>query len=128
MGTLKRFFQDTIIYGFATVLPRLMNFILVGLHTSALSTTSYSDNTTFYVWAAFFNVVLTYGMETSFFRFFSNSKEKETVFSTAFIALTLSTLLFLVGVLIFQDFFINLVDLPADYFLYPFRNTYSGYA
>lgn len=116
MGTLKRFFQDTIIYGFATVLPRLMNFILVGLHTATLSTSSYSDNTTFYVWAAFFNVLLTYGMETSFFRFFSNSKEKDTVFSTAFIALTGSTVLFLIGVLIFQDFFIALVDLPVDYF------------
>lgn len=116
MGTLKRFFQDTIIYGFATVLPRLMNFILVGLHTAALSTSSYSDNTTFYVWAAFFNVVLTYGMETSFFRFFSHSKDKDRVFSTAFIALTLSTVLFLLGVFIFQDFFINLVDLPVDYF------------
>lgn len=116
MGTLKRFFQDTIIYGFATVLPRLMNFILVGLHTSALPTSSYSDNTTFYVWAAFFNVVLTFGMETSFFRFFSHSKEKDRVFSTAFIALTLSTILFLIGVLVFRDFFINLVDLPSDYF------------
>lgn len=116
MSTLKRFLQDTLIYGFATVLPRLMNFILVPLHTATLPTKEYSENTTFYVWAAFFNVLLTYGMETSFFRYFSTAKEKGRVFSTAFIALTGSTLLFFISVMLFRDFFISLVDLPPDFF------------
>lgn len=99
MSTLKRFFQDTLIYGFATVFPRLMNFVLVPLHTDILPAEEYSVNTVFYVWAAFFNVVLTYGMETSFFRFFSQAKEKGKVFSTAFIALTVTTILFGIGVM-----------------------------
>ena len=95
MGTIKTFFKDTIIYGLATVLPRLMNFILVPLHTDTLETASYSDNTTFYVYAAFFNVLLTYGMETAFFRFFSKSEEKGKVFSTTLISLTVTTIVFL---------------------------------
>ncbi len=116
MSTLKRFFQDTLIYGFATVFPRLMNFVLVPLHTDVLPAEEYSVNTVFYVWAAFFNVLLTYGMETSFFRFFSRSKESSSVFSTAFIALTITTVLFATGVFIFQEELIVLMDLDPFYF------------
>lgn len=116
MSTLKKFFKDTIIYGLATVLPRLMNFVLVPLHTGILETSSYSDNTTFYVYAAFFNVLLTYGMETAFFRFFSKSKEKQKVFSTAMISLTVTAVLFLSVVLIFNQQLAELVNLNQNYF------------
>ena len=100
----------------ATVLPRLMNFILVPLHTGKLVTSSYSDNTEFYVYAAFFNVLLTYGMETAFFRFFNLSKEKEKVFSTTLISLSVSTLVVLVLVLVFNESLANLVNFKQSYF------------
>ncbi|WP_111308776.1 lipopolysaccharide biosynthesis protein [Confluentibacter sediminis] len=116
MSVLKKFFKDTIIYGLATVLPRLMNFILVPLHTGNLETTSYSDNTTFYVYAAFFNVLLTYGMETSFFRFFNKSNEKEKVFSTTFISLIISTFIFLVLVLTFTQQLSLWLNISPKYF------------
>ncbi|MDG5491144.1 oligosaccharide flippase family protein [Psychroserpens sp. SPM9] len=99
MSVLKTFFKDTIIYGLAIVLPRLINFLLVRLHTDVLPNEGYSENTEFYVVAAFFNVILTYGMETSFFRFFSKNKDKNTVLSTAMITIVLSTLCF--GILLF---------------------------
>jgi len=116
LGALKTFFKDTIIYGLATVLPRLMNFILVPLHTNTLETSSYSDNTTFYVYAAFFNVLLTYGMETSFFRFFSKTNQKDGVFSTALISLTVTTMLFFAIVFSFDEQLASLVNLNIDYF------------
>ena len=93
-----------------------MNFVLVPLHTGILETSSYSDNTTFYVYAAFFNVLLTYGMETAFFRFFSKSKEKQKVFSTAMISLTVTAVLFLSVVLIFNQQLAELVNLNQNYF------------
>ncbi|TNJ47014.1 oligosaccharide flippase family protein [Tamlana fucoidanivorans] len=116
MGAIKKFFKDTIIYGLATVLPRLMNFVLVPLHTQTLGTVSYSDNTTFYVYAAFFNVLLTYGMETAFFRFFTKSEEKQKVFSTALISLTVTTLLFLIVVYAFSVQLADFVHLKQSYF------------
>ena len=116
MNALKKFFKDTIIYGLATVLPKLMNIILVRLHTDKLETSSYSDNTVFYVYAAFFNVLLTYGMETAFFRFFSKSEDKQKVFSTAFISLIVTTILFLVVVLIFNEQLAAIVNLNQTYF------------
>lgn len=103
MSTLKRFFKDTLIYGFAAVLPKAINVLLVKLHTSTLTTSEYSVNTSFYVWAAYFNVVLTYGMETAFFRFFNSEKEKGNVVSTAFISLFSTTLLALVSLLVFKN-------------------------
>ncbi|MGC1205942.1 MAG: oligosaccharide flippase family protein [Flavobacteriaceae bacterium] len=116
MSTLKKFFKDTIIYGLATVLPRLMNFVLVPLHTDKLETSSYSDNTLFYVYAAFFNVLLTYGMETAFFRFFTKSEEKNKVFSTAFISLTVTAIIFLIVVFTFNEQLANIVNLNQTYF------------
>ncbi|MCF1420956.1 lipopolysaccharide biosynthesis protein [Mangrovimonas futianensis] len=116
LGALKKFLKDTIIYGLATVLPRLMNFVLVPLHIDKLETTSYSDNTTFYIYAAFFNVLLTYGMETAFFRFFSKHHDKDKVFSTAFISLTVTTVLFFLVVFLNNDALANLVNLKLSYF------------
>ena len=116
MSTIKKFFKDTIIYGLATVLPRLMNFVLVPLHTDKLETSSYSDNTTFYVYAAFFNVLLTYGMETAFFRFFTKSEEKSKVFSTALISLTVTAVIFLLVVFAFNEQLAGIVNLNQTYF------------
>lgn len=93
-----------------------MNFLLVPLHTDKLQTTSYSDNTTFYVYAAFFNVLLTYGMETAFFRFFNKSEEKDKVFSTTFISLVITTILFLITVLIFNQDIAVWLNISPKYF------------
>ncbi|UOB16018.1 oligosaccharide flippase family protein [Abyssalbus ytuae] len=95
-----------------------MNFILVPLHTDKLNTVSYSDNTTFYVYAAFFNVLLTYGMETSFFRMFSIKKNKEKVFSTVLLSLTVTTLLFFVVAWGFNNSLAQTVELKLEYFNY----------
>ncbi len=97
MSTLKRFFKDTIIYGIAAVLPRAINIILVKLHTHALPAEKYAENTIFFVYAAYFNALLTYGMETAFFRFFTKEKEKGKVISTAFVSIFTTTILFLVA-------------------------------
>lgn len=103
MSNLKRFFKDTIIYGIAAVLPRAINIFLVKLHTSTLKADKYAINTDYYVYAAYFNALLTYGMETAFFRFFSKEKEKGKVVSTSFISLLFTSLLFLIITLIYSE-------------------------
>ena len=103
MSNLNRFFKDTIIYGIAAVLPRAINIFLVKLHTSTLEADKYAVNTDYYVYAAYFNALLTYGMETAFFRFFSKEKEKGKIISTSFISLFFTSLLFLVIMLFFSN-------------------------
>jgi O-antigen/teichoic acid export membrane protein len=94
LSLYKSFFKDTFIYGLASITPRLVSFILVPIHTYILSTASYSVNTNFYVYAAFLNVILTFGLETSFFRYFTAEKEKDKVVSTSTIMLAGGALLF----------------------------------
>lgn len=103
LSNLKRFFKDAIIYGIAAVLPRAINILLVKLHTSTLQAEKYAINTDYYVYAAYFNALLTYGMETAFFRFFSKEKEKGKVVSTAFLSLLFTSILFLVTTLIYSN-------------------------
>ena len=96
MSALKKFFKDTIIYGIAAILPRAINIGLVKLHTSVFGAEKYAVNTDYYVYAAYLNALLTYGLETAFFRFFSKEQEKGKVISTSFISLLISTILFLI--------------------------------
>lgn len=102
MSSLKRFLKDTIIYGVAAVLPRAINIFLVKLHTSTLQAEKYAVNTDYYVYAAYLNALLTFGMETAFFRFFSKEKEKGKIVSTSFISLLIVSLLFLITMLIYS--------------------------
>lgn len=110
MSALKRFFKDTIIYGIAAVLPRVINFLLVRVHTDALPTNNYAENTNFYIWAALFSVLLTFGMETAFFRFYKAEEKKDALVSTAFISVFASAVLFVVLTSIFSNFFTTIFD------------------
>jgi O-antigen/teichoic acid export membrane protein len=110
LSTLKRFFKDTIIYGIAAVLPRVINFLLVRVHTDALPTNNYAENTNFYIWIALFTVLLTFGMETAFFRFYKAEEKKDSIISTSFISVFIASIIFLISAFIFSNEFINLFD------------------
>ena len=91
-----------------------MNLILVGLHTYVLSTASYSENTSFYVYAAFANVFLTYGMETAFFRFYNKKKNNKKVFTTLLISLSSTSLLFFTLIMFFKEPVAQWLDINPD--------------
>ncbi len=110
MTSLKRFFKDTIVYGIAAVLPRVINFLLVRVHTDALPPDSFSENTYFYIWAALFSVLLTFGMETAFFRFYTTEKKKDVLISTAFVSMIFMTCVFIILLGVFFDSFLNLFN------------------
>ena len=114
MSALKRFFKDTIIYGIAAVLPRVINFLLVRVHTDALPTNNYAENTNFYIWAALFSVLLTFGMETAFFRFYKAEEKKDSLISTAFISVFVSAILFIIIAFTFSGFFTQIFDFGGN--------------
>jgi len=114
LSILKRFFKDTVIYGLAAVLPRVINFLLVRVHTDALPPDSFSENTYFYIWAMLFSVLLTFGMETAFFRFYNKEKQKDTLVSTAFISMLVTVIVFITVLLLFFDSFLQLFDFETN--------------
>ncbi len=115
MSSLRSFFKDTALYGIASVLPRIVSFALVGVYTEVFDASAFSSQTKWYVYAAFLNIILTLGVETSFFRFFSvsasapsalgNQKryDKGQVLSTGFFLIAASSLLFILLAFAFQD-------------------------
>ncbi|NOS93721.1 MAG: oligosaccharide flippase family protein [Cyclobacteriaceae bacterium] len=74
MSKLKKLAGETVLYGFGSIFPRMLNFLLVPLHTiNTFSTAEYGVFTKLMAFVAFINVVFTFGMETAFFRFSSKS-------------------------------------------------------
>ena len=107
LGVLKTLYKQTFIYGLATVIPRMLSFLLVRLHTdkSVLQNVSdYGDVSLIFAYFVLFNVVLAYGMETAFFKFIQNEEDKKNVFSTAFSALlSLNVVFFILVLLLNKD-------------------------
>jgi O-antigen/teichoic acid export membrane protein len=90
------------IYGLSTIVPRFLNYgILTFFYTRVFNQTEYGVVTELYAWMVLLLVILTYGMETGFFRFSQNKEEYEKVYSTALISLLITSVVFVIGVFIF---------------------------
>jgi O-antigen/teichoic acid export membrane protein len=118
LGLYKNLFKQTAIYGLATVLPRMLSFLLVRLYTGKLPTTDYGELSILMSWMVFFNVILSYGMETAFFRFYNSEKEKLNVIATSTITIFWSTIFFLFGALIFRDALGAYANVEVQYITY----------
>ncbi len=91
---IKRLFGQTAIYGVPSIVGRLLNYLLVPLYTRAFAPDQYGVVTEFYAYAVLLQILLTYGMETGFFRFSEKNYKSDTVFSTAFTSLMTTSSLF----------------------------------
>ncbi len=114
--SLKRFVKDTAVYGIATILPRVINILLLRLFTDEMKTAQFSDATYFWIFASFFNVLLTYGMETSFFRFFTKLNNNKKVLNTAFSSILISSFIFLAIILFFRSQIAGVLEFDVKYF------------
>ena len=104
MANLKSLAKDTAIYGLSSIIGRFLNYLLVPLYTAKLSAASggYGVITNVYAYTALLLVILTYGMETTFFRFANKGEENpKTVYSTTLISVGTTSLLFVLLVLAF---------------------------
>ena len=96
MKELYQLLNQTIVYGFSSVIARVLNFLLVPLYTIMLIPSEYAVVSEMYAYAALFMVLGSFGMETTFFRFISNKTlNTKSVFSTAFWALSCNAFLLL---------------------------------
>ena len=114
MAELKKLANQTIIYGSTTIIGRLLNYLLVPFHTYIfLDPKNYGVVGEMYAWVALLMVVLTYGMETTFFRFSSMHEDKPKVFSTSFWMIFSTTSLFLVLSLVFSQPIADILKYPS---------------
>lgn len=95
MSALKKLLGQTAVYGLSSIVGRLLNYLLVPLYTYTLPTGEYGVVIELYSYVAIVFAFLTYGMETTFFRFSETEKEPQKVLSTSTYSLLISTLFFL---------------------------------
>lgn len=100
MSSVRQLFSQSFVYGLSTVLPRLLNYFLVFIHTRVLTNpVQYGIVSELYAYITFLLIFLTFGLETGFFRFITKSENKQNVYATVFYFLLLtsaiSSLLFL---------------------------------
>ena len=118
LNKLKLAFKQAIVYGVATVFPRVVSVLLVRLHTdkSVLENISdYGDLSIIFSYIILFNVLLSYGLETAFFRFFNSYKNKSSVVNTSFISILITSAIFLVLGLSFTDQISSFIGIRPDY-------------
>lgn len=95
MSSLRKLASETAVYGLSQILGKLVNYLLVPLYTRIFLPEEYGVVNLLYAYLSFLNVILTYGMETAFFRFISKNEGNVKIYSTAFISILSSSLGFL---------------------------------
>ena len=119
MKHYQNLFKQTAIYGLATVIPRMLSFLLVPLYTTAGvlgSVADYGTVSLIFSWFVLFNVLLSYGMETAFFRFFYKENDSKKVEGTAAIALIFTSLVFVILSFFGQKQLATLLDIQDSHF------------
>ena len=122
MAELKSLAKDTAIYGMSSIVGRFLNYLLVPLYTAVLPASSggYGVVSNVYAYTALILVLLTFGMETGFFRFANKSDENpEKVYT--------NTLLFVGGLsLLFVILGMTFLHPIASFLEYPDHADYVG--
>lgn len=104
MGKIRRLAGETVLYGLGSILPRAINFLLVGLHTKVFMPAEYGLITTLYAYAAFINVIYLFGMETAYFRFSSKpGADEKRIFNLSQTTVLGISLLFSILLIIFYQ-------------------------
>lgn len=117
MNPIKKLLGQTAIYGLPSILGRLLNYLLVPLHTKVIEPEKYGVVSELYAWVAFLIVILTFGMETSFFKFLHEKEDREEVFRNSFLTVIGINIAFFAVMIFFNQ---NI----ADAMLYSDHNEY----
>ena len=91
---IKALAGQTVIYGMGTIVPRLLNYLLVPLYVRVFAPGVYGQITDLYAWIAFLLALLTYGMETTFFRY-TQKENPDKVFNNIVSCIIVTTGIFL---------------------------------
>lgn len=118
MSIYKKIFKQTAIYGLAAVFPKVIGFFLVPFHTEVMQNDAYGQYNVVYAILMFFNVILAFGMETAFFRFYNLQDNKKEVFNNALLFLSVTTLLFWGIALFTEGFWASFLNIPQEILQY----------
>jgi O-antigen/teichoic acid export membrane protein len=113
MSQLKSLAGQTAIYGVSSILGRVLNYLLVFLHTEKFIPEEMGQVSDLYAWVTFFMVTYTFGMETTFFRFTSKDKSKDYYHLAGTVVLVISGVITLIA-LVNSDWIASLAGYPQS--------------
>ncbi len=115
MSLMKSFAKETVVYGLGSVLPKLLNFIFASVFlTRIVNQADFGIHGILYGFVSLILVVITFRMETAFFRFGSKQKNRAAAFSNAtWIIWSLSLVAFVLSIL-FSSYIASLLTTAAD--------------
>jgi O-antigen/teichoic acid export membrane protein len=120
LGLLKKLAGEAVIYGMSSVVGRLLNYLLVPLYTTVFLPAEYGIVTELYAYVAFLNILYLYGMETAFFRF-ANKKDGRDYYSSTFLLILFSSLIFSGVLALFATSITNALQYPdQELYIYCF--------
>ncbi|MDD4516712.1 oligosaccharide flippase family protein [Massilibacteroides sp.] len=110
-GGIKRLAKETAVYGLSSIIGRFMNWLLVPMYVRVLAEPAdYGIVTNLYGWSALLLVLLTYGMETGFFRFINKEEENpRQVYASTLFSIAITSLFFFVAIFVFRQPVSNLL-------------------
>ncbi len=117
MNEVRKLAGQTMIYGLGTIVPRFLHYaVMTPFYTRIfVNTGDYGIITEMYAWIVLLLVILTYGMETGYFRFSQKSHEDpDKVYSTAIISLLISSLIFVAAVNVFIEPVSSFMNYPEN--------------
>lgn len=106
---IKALAGQTVIYGLGTIVPRLLNYLLTPFYVRVFMSGEYGQISELYAWIALLLAILTFGMETTFFRF-SQKEDSSKVFNNAETLVLIVTCVFLILYSFFYKSFAELID------------------
>lgn len=116
---IKKLAGQTVIYGFGTIFPRFLNYLLTPILTRAFLPEEYGINSELFAYISFLNIIFTYGMETTFFNFNSKLENKQEVYSTALISLICSSVVLSLLLFLFSSVIAGALSTPNA--VYPIK-------
>lgn len=118
MQQYRRLAGQTVLYGLGTIVPRFLNYVvLTPFYTHIFSQEQYGIVTNLYAYIVFLLILLTYGLETGYFRFTKMVDDPRRVFSTIMGSLFTTTLLFLLAVILFNHPIAEILEYPNRKYL-----------
>lgn len=95
MNPLRKLAGQTAIYGLSSIIGRVIGYLMIPFFTRVFLPEQYGISNELYAYGSLLLVLLTYGMETAFFRFSEIEKDRNTVYSTSLISILITTALFI---------------------------------
>jgi O-antigen/teichoic acid export membrane protein len=114
---LKQLSKDTAVYGVSTMIGRFLNFLLVPFYTHVFLPSEYGIISLVYLLIAIMQIAYLYGMDASFLKFagMENEENSKSIFSTPFLSVIFSSLLFSLVIILTRDPVFSLLGIPAQF-------------